>query len=165
MIMLVRSGGRRRRPPSSAIGQRRRRIQQKEQPAARLAPALHRRPHRRRPPRPNQNLKKKSPVAPRGAASRALDAPVGLSRRSGRSMMMLTSASARGGARAPSLPRTGISLKGIGDGAAGDLTIESCGQLPPHRPGRSSRSSSIAPPSLARARKGSEYRARNGERG
>jgi hypothetical protein len=38
------------------------------------------------------------------------------------------------------------------DGAAGDLTIESCGQLPLHRPRRSSRSSSIAPPSLARAR-------------
>jgi hypothetical protein len=29
------------------------------------------------------------------------------------------------------------------DGAAGDLTIESCGQLPLHRLGRSSRSSSI----------------------
>jgi len=29
--------------------------------------------------------------------------------------------------------------KEIGDGAAGDLTIESCGQLPLHRTGRSSR--------------------------
>jgi hypothetical protein len=46
-------------------------------------------------------------------------------------------------ARAPSSPRTGNHEKGIGDGAAGDLTIESCGQLPLHRPGRSSRSSSI----------------------
>jgi hypothetical protein len=55
-------------------------------------------------------------------------------------------------ALAPSLPRTGNHEKGIGDGAAGDLTIESCGQLPLHRPGRSSSSSSSAPPSLARAR-------------
>jgi hypothetical protein len=46
-------------------------------------------------------------------------------------------------ARAPSSPRTGNHEKGIGDGAAGDLTIESCGQLPLHRLGRSSRSSSI----------------------
>ena len=38
-----------------------------------------------------------------------------------------------------------------------DLTIESCGQLPLHRPGRSSRSSCIAPPSLARAREGNDH--------
>ena len=57
-------------------------------------------------------------------------------------------------------PRTGNHEKEIGDGAAGDLTIESCGRLPLHRPGRSSRSSrsdGIAPPSLARACEGSEY--------
>jgi hypothetical protein len=49
--------------------------------------------------------------------------------------------------------RTTIPLKRNGDGAAGDLTIESCGRLPLHQPGRSSRSSRsvcIAPPSLAR---------------
>jgi hypothetical protein len=43
----------------------------------------------------------------------------------------------------------------IGDGAAGDRTIESFGQQPLHRrggPSRSSRSVGIAPPSLARAR-------------
>jgi hypothetical protein len=60
-------------------------------------------------------------------------------------------------ARAPSSPRTGNHEKGIGDGAAGDLTIESCGQLPLHRSSRSSRSVGIAPPSLARAREGSEH--------
>ena len=46
-------------------------------------------------------------------------------------------------------------LKRTGDSAAGDLTIESCGRLPLHQPGRSSRPSrsvGIAPPSLARAR-------------
>jgi hypothetical protein len=53
------------------------------------------------------------------------------------------------------LPRAENHEKEIG--AAGDLTIESCGQLPLHRPGRSSRPSSIAPPSLARAREGREY--------
>ena len=41
--------------------------------------------------------------------------------------------------------------KGTGDGAAGDLTIESCGQQPLHRPAGSSRSVAIAPP-LSRAR-------------
>src|SRR5271155_3827051 len=90
------------------------------------------------------------------------------------------------GAVVPSSPRTGISLKwyrrrwpaaaapsrrlepvgllgaAAADaprpaGAAGDLTIESCGQLPLHRPGRSSRSSCIAPPSLARAREGNDH--------
>jgi hypothetical protein len=52
-------------------------------------------------------------------------------------------------------PKTGNHEKGIGDGAAGDLTIESCGQRPLHRLGRSSRSDGIAPPSVARAREGS----------
>ncbi len=38
------------------------------------------------------------------------------------------------------VPRTGNHEKGTGDGAAGDLTIESCGQLPLHHPGGPSRS-------------------------
>jgi hypothetical protein len=43
--------------------------------------------------------------------------------------------------RAPSPPRTGEQQSTKKNDSAADLTIESCGRLPPHRPGRSSGSS------------------------